>query len=280
MVWQIEWKKIDSRISGFLSSVEIFFNGLTGHGDHYGVSNNYVLPNADSIVKDLRLFSASYAENIPEGAKKSIDDFNTKFSSHNGRYNGLPGMHAVSTMLAGFRSEFNFCISGLDVQIKGTVERSLIHLQRSIVVEEAVQKKWIEAFEKGEPACERLGSIHLLGSGIWAFKAHGEGARTDLILGSPIDTKEVVRSESALVLTEWKLAKSKEKISDKITQATKQCNLYSNGILAGFELSSYRYIIIVSEEQEEMPSDNVQGIITYRHVNIAVKPSSPSIASR
>ena len=82
-----------------------------------------------------------------------------------------------------FKSEFELTVGGSVEHAKSLVERAFIHLQRTIVVDHDIRKKWKSAFNTGEIACERLGAVHLLSHGIWAFKADALGERTDLILG-------------------------------------------------------------------------------------------------
>jgi hypothetical protein len=146
-----------------------------------------------------------------------------------------------------------------------------------MIVDETVAAKWKKAFSLDEPACERLGAVHLLSHGIWAFKASADGARTDLVLGEPLQVTSQLREASeALVLTEWKLAKSQAEVATKLKQALAQASQYSAGILAGFELSSVRYLILVSDNILPMPPDVTVGEASYRHINIAVSPVVPS----
>jgi hypothetical protein len=82
------------------------------------------------------------------------------------------------------------------------------HLQRLIVVDDEARRKWQAAFAKGEVECEKLGAVHLLGHGIWAFKIDARGGRTDLVYQEPAGglIKEQQYAEG-FVLTGWKIAK-------------------------------------------------------------------------
>jgi hypothetical protein len=73
------------------------------------------------------------------------------------------------------------CLSDVQESIRTYSERAFAHLQRSIVADEEIQRKWLCAFGKGEVACEKLGGVDLLSHGIWAFKVDARGARTDLV---------------------------------------------------------------------------------------------------
>jgi hypothetical protein len=126
--------------------------------------------------------------------------------------------------------------------------------------------------------CEKLGASHLLFHGIFAFKITGAGARTDLVFGEPIEAGDAERTADTLVLTEWKIVPSVAKASDVATAARKQAELYQSGVLGGVELHDYRYIVLVSETRLPSIADLLVGGVTYRHVNIAVKPEVPSKA--
>ncbi len=85
------------------------------------------------------------------------------------------------------------------------------------------------------------------------------------------------RPAEALVLTEWKLVPDPSKGKDKAIEARKQASLYGVGTMGGFELSSYAYIILVSDDRlPQMPGNIQEANLTYRHINIAVNPSTPS----
>jgi hypothetical protein len=83
--------------------------------------------------------------------------------------------------LAALEAEVTFILTGRQVQLRTRSERSFLLLQRMLAVDDAVAAKWKDALDKGELACERLGSLHLLSQGIYAFKINAEGARTDLV---------------------------------------------------------------------------------------------------
>lgn len=145
------------------------------------------------------------------------------------------------------------------------------------MVDEAIREKWKTAF-KHETRCEKLGALHLLSHGIWAFKADATGGKTDLILNEPLTSLTNIESTAdALVLTEWKLIKTQSELNTKIQEAQRQAEIYSSDVLGGIELRNYRYLIIVSENRLEMPTDFIKGVIKYRHINIAVDPEIPSV---
>ncbi|MGH9886847.1 MAG: hypothetical protein ACREBE_15055, partial [bacterium] len=168
-------------------------------------------------------------------------------------------------------------------------ERAFEHLQRSIVVDEAYQKRWRCAFDDGETKCERLGAVHLLLHGIWAFKAYSPGERTDLVAQEshaitmtkermdlvtrgPLSIDRRVESADALVLTEWKVAKTRDEVAGKAAEGRKQAAIYSGSSLAACELASVRYVVVVTAHREDMLPDVSEGPIVYRFINLAVAP--------
>ena len=91
--------------------------------------------------------------------------------------------------------------------------------------------------------------------------------------------EERTRAAEGLVLTEWKVASSSE-VGRKLKEARDQAARYAEGALAGIELTSYRYAVVVTERRESPPPDSTEGGMTYRHINIAVDPEIPSKAAR
>jgi hypothetical protein len=182
-------------------------------------------------------------------------------------------------MIAAAEAEISYLLRDRQAAILSRADRAFTHLKRLIVVDESVRGKWQRAFGTGEPECERIGAVHLLGHGIWAFKAHASGGRTDLVYQEPlsdVDLEEVRRTSDGLVLTEWKRLLDGENPAKRFEDARKQSEGYATGVLAGTELRSYRFAILVSKHQVETPADRQEGEITYRHVNIAVEPLTPS----
>lgn len=55
-----------------------------------------------------------------------------------------------------------------------------------------------------------------------------------------------------------------------------QAERYAQGALAGIELMGYRYLVLVSKKRVAVPGDRQAGSGSYRHVNIAVDPDTPS----
>lgn len=186
-------------------------------------------------------------------------------------------VHFALTALRSLQSEIDYLLADTEVVARNLVDRSFLHLQRAIIADPTARKTWKSAFADGGTACERLGAVHLLLHGIWAFKAHGAGERTDLVLSQPLQlTPQIESAAEALVLTEWKLVRAHDKLDTKADEAFRQASLYGIGVLAGFELASRRYLVMVSTDRLDMPSDRVEGNVTYQYKNIATDPKSPS----
>jgi hypothetical protein len=119
--------------------------------------------------------------------------------------------------------------------------------------------------------------VHLLLHGIWAFKAHTTGERTDLVFQEPIcDTIAIERSADALVLTEWKVCTNQSLVVSKLAEARSQAERYRVGALGGLELTRYRYLVLVSQTHLGLPSDGEADGVVFRNINIAVQPNRPS----
>jgi len=157
-----------------------------------------------------------------------------------------------------------------------------VHLQSSIAADLKVRESWIQAFQHGETACERLGASHLLLHGVWSFRASAEHARTDLVLSeSRTDWEEPRRAAQGLVLTEWKRVVATDETDKKADEALMQAQLYREEPLAGFEVASVRYLVLVSESRLlSMPQARVHNDVTYEYRNVAVNPDPPSIEAR
>jgi hypothetical protein len=146
-----------------------------------------------------------------------------------------------------------------------------------IVVDQEFREKWKSALREGEVACEKLGAVHLLLHGIWAFKVDAAGERTDLVF-QDLTGDRVPEQPYAdgLVLTEWKTLAAGADAKKRFAEARSQAQRYARGALAGNELTGYRYAIVVSERHVTTPADLPEGAVVYRHINIAVDPRSPS----
>jgi hypothetical protein len=281
MSWLTEWKAISAQIEGLYEAARFYVesNGPS-QKDINSVANRRLIPQINKIFDDLEGFRATHRESIPPAASDSLAVLpltKKKLVPKPESIDGFVYVHITVTLLISFRAEFEYHISDTEFVAKRLSERAFDHLQRSIVVDSELQRKWIAAFKENEPACERLGGVHLLLHGIWAFKIDAKGEKTDLVFSEPIlESSSIERSAEALVLTEWKRVLSPIKTEAIANKAREQVAKYTGGALGGVELARYRFIVLVSEDRLKLPDDHSQNGVVYRHVNVAVAPKSPS----
>jgi hypothetical protein len=296
-VWMTEWRAISARIAALLDTARFLLstnvsdeitsaeilrekNGGDTAPARYILGAVRILgENAKDTGGILQRFFQSQATQLPDAPRACIRRFVEATRFGFGDPNHLAGMTAVIAAFASFRAEFEYLIADTEAVAKSLVVRAFTHLQSSIVADELVRNRWKQAFKHGETACERLGACHLLLHGIWAFKASTEGARTDLVLGETT-WDEPSRVSQGLVLTEWKLVRGENTRLPKAREAYKQAKLYCQSPLAGFEVTSTRYIVLVSQERLEIPPAKIEGDVTYEFRNVAVAPKSPSQDAR
>lgn len=279
-MWSVEWGALSGRIRSLVEAAT-FLGGVLGGGerDEFGVHQE-IFRNAEAIRAQIKRFRENHGPELPEPAQACLTAFlGQQFPD---RMYGLPAMYGAVTLLASFLSEFSYLLNDTDAVARSRVARAFTHLKRSIVADPEIRKRWKTAFTDGETACERLGACHLLLHGVWAFKASAEGGRTDLILGESLcDSDEVRAAADVLVLTEWKLVRDPVQTEAKAKEAFAQAQLYSSGVLAGFELRSWRYLILVSGEQlPTVPTRREETGVTYEYINVPVSPIVPSGLSR
>ena len=283
MNWYQEWQALSARIHGLLDAGSFFYSALQNYSsDNMGVRKKILLANAQKIFESLNNYLEEYQAAFPKEAFESLKRFLEQHDIKNINFTPDPGqvrghVQFALTSLAAFQSEFSYIITDTQAVALRITERAFAHLQRSIVADDEIRKKWLSAFSDGEPKCEKLGSLHLLSHGVWAFKAHAEKGRTDLILNEPLsDISMIEKTSTALVLTEWKVVRQSNELDAKIKEAYEQTKIYKAGVLSGIELANYRYLVMVSQKSMKMPDNLVESSIVYRLINVPVEPDTPS----
>jgi hypothetical protein len=232
---------------------------------------------AERVKQLLEDFVDAHVSAVPSEAQDAVHRFRMEFPT-TGDLQAVAQLRLIAIRL---HAELSYFLADVEEHVVQLTERAFLHLQRSIVADEDLQRKWCGAFDRGELSCERLGSVHLLSHGVWGFKASATGERTDLILGERLVVDDRVRrSAVGMTLTEWKLVRPGDKVERAQATAIAQANRYAAGSLAGFEVQTTRFVVIVSQTEVHLPQTVSAGDITYRIVNIAVKPSTPSAAAR
>lgn len=279
-----QWKALSSRIRGLMQAGHLHAQYLAVRSsDSYGRGKR-LREQGELVLVALRAFRNSFHQVLPQPAVSAIDDFVARtgalITDTTGTSDSLQErVWAALVLLAAFETEMSFLLSDVQESIRARSERAFSHLQRAIVVDEDLRGKWQKAFDDGEVACEKLGAVHLLLHGIWAFKVDAAGARTDLVFQEPAgDLIAAQRYADGFVLTEWKKANADAESDRRFEEARSQARRYAQGPLAATELTGYRYAVVVSRPQVEVPADLREGGIMYRHINVAVAPRVPSRA--
>jgi hypothetical protein len=279
MTYLDQWRALSSRIRGLREAGHLH---AMQSGDSHGRSKR-LREHCEGVLVALKTFRGSFQQVLPPGAVAAIDGFLERPGPLTRDTPGVTSdalrerVWAALVFLVAFETEMSFLLSDVQASIRARSERAFSHLQRSIAVDESIRARWLKAFEKGEVACEKLGAVHLLLHGIWAFKVDAAGARTDLVFEEPAgDVTAVQRYAEGLVLTEWKKAAKDGQSVKKFAAARVQARRYAQGLLTATELAGYRYAVVVSRSQVEIPDDMTEDGVVYRHINIAVDPRTPS----
>jgi hypothetical protein len=285
MSYTERWLALAGRIKGLQNAGELYALFQSYHQeDNYG-AGKFLREQCGLVVAELEVFRTDFSQSLPSEAIARIDNFlNSRLAqAAKDAVTEQRGARGALVGLVALEAEITYILAGRQELIRARSERAFLLLQRMLEVDEAVSAGWQTALSEGETACERLGSVLLLSQGIYAFKANAEGARTDLVFAEAPDESLLLRSVEGLVLTEWKVATSKN-ASEKFDEARAQAEKYKRGALAGIELSGYRYLVAVSLKELRptsvlADSSSKDGTV-YRHVNIVVQPDVPSIAAR
>jgi hypothetical protein len=275
-----EWHALKAYIDGFTSTGQMILTAHSGDQNTTGASAS-LETQADQIQAGIKRFRDTYASELPEDCLSIIDGHLRKGVQKLG--SPFPPTARAISVVAPFMelsTELTYLFTDTQRVIQRQSERAFAHLRRQIEASPTSRAEWFQAFQNGETDCEKLGATHLLLHGIFAFKVNAEGARTDLVFPEPVNIAEVSTIADGLVLTEWKRVNSPSESQSLAKQARDQAKLYSASVLAGVELRCYRYIVLVSENQIDVPDDVQNNEIIYRHINIPVQPKTPSKASK
>lgn len=286
MIWLDQWRPLAARIDGLIRAGE--FLALTfnvQNRDYLESFKKSLAPELKAITDEINRFDQTHGSELPPKAIEALRRYvDQDWYGKVGQATTGGGTIAIQALapLAAFRSEFEYLIRDGEIEGRSLTELAFEHLRRLLVVDEVVRKRWEKAFDQHETACERLGAVHLLSHGIWAFKVVAPGAATDLVYGDPVQqyVPAARRIARAFVLTEWKVIKNPQEVNIKAQAARNQAAIYSGGVLGDVELKRTRYIVLVSKNELASPSDVVETDITYRHLVIPIKPKSPSKAAR
>ena len=283
MQYRDEWKALSDRIRGLSEALHLHAAILrVNSNDSFSVASR-LIEHYWKTCRALRNFRDTFRDILPHEALEALGELLNRSSElRSGMLvSETPDirserLYSAVVMLSAFEAEMTFALSDVQQAVRARSERAFNHLQRSIIVDPKASADWKKAFEKNEVACEKLGAIHLLLHGIYAFKAHADGGRTDLVFQEPMQHFErELPYADGLVLTEWKKVTQGD-VNKKCEQARSQAANYAHGVLGGTELTNYRYVVAVSRDYVPLPENMQQGEIIYLHKNIAISPKVPS----
>jgi hypothetical protein len=282
MTWIDEWRAIAARSNAQLVVGNMMMQVFQKNNEDPLAMSATLSAQVQDTNANLRTFVTRHRNILPPTAADAIDTYlQTADQKNYIAGNPLQMLASKLVKLLCLSSEVEYHLTDFAELTRRTSERAFLHLQQCIVANSDTQDRWQTAFAQHETACEKLGAAHLLLHGIYAFKIDAAGGRTDLVfMDRPIQDMEVARVADALVLTEWKKVKDKDKPEDKAAEARNEAQRYQSGILSGSELAAYRYIVLVSKDWLPEIPDHLVHEVTYRHINIAVSPSTPSVAAR
>lgn len=284
MRWQAEWRALSQKLDALREVTRAFTDG-GALAEYYGASNVTLVPALKDLWDDLNRFASTFGSALPPKAAATLNRHlfaNPKPFKRDGQgADALQGAVFMLGILMAARADVDYALADTEVVARRLVDRAFTHLQRSLVADRFVNAKWRRAFREGETACERLGAVHLLSHGLWAFKADAKGGRTDLIIGGPVRLDHASRSAEAMVLTEWKLVRNTDDPAAKLEEAITQAQIYCEEVLAGFEIESRRYAVLVAERNlSGLPDATERAGKTYQTVAVTVTPATPSVRSK
>lgn len=273
------WSAVAARLEAVerMSSIYAGFLGNTSAKTLKG-ADEAIHASCMAVWHDMLRFRQDFG-GVVSAADAALDRFKVENSvdATEGYDDNFNRTRVLVLKLIGLGAEVSHALRDRSEQIRSASELAFKHLQRLIVVDAELRQKWVNAFDAGETYCEKVGAAHLLWHGILAFKVDAAGGRTDLVYEEPMMTDELA-GVRGVVLTEWKVTGGDG--AHEFRVAEKQAENYATGVLGGLELASHRYLVVVSKKQVLLPPDKVLKNVTYRHINIAVDPESPSKASQ
>jgi hypothetical protein len=276
MQWLDEWRALSARIAGLLAATDVYGTvaPLADGGLLANVRTKAFGHELKSIHVRLEVFRSA-GHDLPEEATRALDEYDPRGWERIVDGGQLAGLVAIALL----RGRFEYAIRDSEITARTATELAFAHLCRSIAVDPGLRDRWTAAHDEHENQCERLGAVHLLQHGIWAFKVSATGAATDLVFPEPLEAglRGIQRTASTLVLTEWKRIRELKDLDAMAAQARRQTAAYTAGVLGSAELKRTRYIILVTRDAVEAPPDEVEGLLTFRHIVI---PVNPSVASK
>jgi hypothetical protein len=283
MNWIERWRAISSRILALGEACNFLVQTYQAHNAEHG-GLKFVFSEIKDIGDELKRFFSTHRGELPPAAAAYLQEILQRYHELLQPLPTASGPEKIQSVapLLMIRARFDYLIQDMEIEGRNATELAFEHLRRTIVVDPKVRDSWKKSFDTREEECERLGAVHLLSHGLWAFKVKADGAATDLVYNEPVDAQSPTlrRTARAIVLTEWKRVRPDKTADTMAVEARKQAELYAGGILGDLELKRTRYVVLVTERHLDPPPDiEIRGT-TYRHVVIPVTPKTPSQEGR
>jgi hypothetical protein len=180
-----EWRALAARIDGLLRAGEFLVSAFRVHGnDERQAFRKSLLPEFKAITDAISELGEGHGTELPPKAFQALNRYRSyDWHGQVATLGASDSTYAIQVLapIAAFRSEFKYLIRDAEFDGRSLTELAFEHLRRQIVVDDDVRNKWNAAYNRHEPACKRLGAVHLLSHGIWAFKITAPGAATDLV---------------------------------------------------------------------------------------------------
>jgi hypothetical protein len=188
MGWQAEWKALSGRITSLLDAGHFYAEMLKVYSSDSLNGAKALIDSAFAIFQEIKEFTNRTEGSLPSAASirllRFIKDYHSHFrGSQTNAGEKFERVLFCLTALRSLQSDVDYLLADTEVLARSLVERAFLHLQRGIIADRAIHETWQKAYEEGETECERLGMVHLLLHGIWAFKSVAPGERTDVVLG-------------------------------------------------------------------------------------------------
>jgi hypothetical protein len=182
------WAALSARIRGLIKASELAASLFQANNDSLGAMVD-LGKHASAILSDLIAFGNSLdkSDQLAIDAIKRVAGRVGPMLVDNSSSTESRQIYVRSSLviLAALEGEISYLLRDAEESIRSRAERAFVHLNRSIMVDANVRKNWTTAFTEGETECEKLGAVHLLSHGIWAFKVDAAGGRTDLVYQEP-----------------------------------------------------------------------------------------------
>ena len=206
LTYLVAWRPISARIHGLENAAAAHARFLASHsGSPYG-ADKALQKHCEDICTSIEHFSGSFGDLLPDAANIAIDRFLADGGKQirQNRDGDALLVRTIIVKLVAFESELTYCLESPMERVRSASELAFMHLQQLIVVDEEYRAKWRKAFSVRETHCEKLGAVHLLWHGIWAFKADANsGGRTDLVYQEPLQV-DAAPVAIGMIFTEWK----------------------------------------------------------------------------